>query len=754
MSVSSPPQPIPFPKAPPPRRTRPRVRKLRLLGLLIPLALLALISTVFGMLMAVASDLPQLENRKEFSASVRNSVLTDVHGRTLGILTSNQNRILLRSDQISQWMKFAIISIEDQRFYSNQGIDLRGIARAFVADLTHKRAVQGASTITQQFVKNALQAQSKRTILEKVREAALAYHLTRKWPKDKILTEYLNSIYFGNGAYGIESAARVYFGEDPSHAGCGRTLADPCAKQLQPADAALLAGMVANPSGFDPIRHPAAAKRRRDIVLEKMHEQGYITRAQENEFASTALPAPSEIQPPHEDAKTPTTPYFTTWVRQQIVDRFGAQKAFQGGLRVRTTLDLQFQQAAEQAINNHLWIGGPTASLVAIDNATGEVRAMVGGRDYNQSPFNLATQGQRQPGSAFKPFVLAQALREGISPDSVWPSEKRVFTVPGTHGREHFVVHNDEGSYSGSSTLARALTFSDNSVFAAVGIQVGTHHIARLAERMGIRTPVSSNYAITLGGLRQGVTALDMAHAYETIEHHGERVEGTLGAPDGGPVGIREIQIPGHHPQINQRHLVRVLSPSIADEESNLMASVIQQGTGTAAQLPDGEWAAGKTGTTSNYGDAWFVGFTKRYTVAVWVGYPNGLKPMRTEFHGGPVMGGTFPAEIWHDFMSSVLTINQARAATAALKAGKPAPTSTTDTTTTGSSAPAVPSTTTAVPAAPATTTPAAPSTPQQTTPAAPAQPTQPAPTPAPTPGTGGTGGTSPGTGGVSPGTG
>ena len=663
----------------------PRLKKLRLAMILIVLGLLGLVSAVFGMIMAVASDLPTLENHAEYRVA-RNSVLTDDQGRPIGILTGNDNRVLVGSSDIPLVMKRAMIAIEDKRFYSESGIDFRGMARALVADVTHGKAVQGASTIAQQFVKNQLAAQNHRTVFEKLREAALAFHLTRKWSKDKILTEYLNTIYFGNGAYGIESAARVYFGADPNHAGCGTPIR-PCVKELKPWEAALLAGMVASPTGYDPVAHPQASLTRRNLVLSQMLAQGYLTRDLYDLSRQQALPPKAQIQPPRVKALDGSVAYFTTWVQQQVVQRYGAVQAFDGGLKIRTTLDLDLQRQAQQAINNYLaYSGGPTASLVAIDNATGAVRAMVGGRDYYTQPFNLATQGQRQPGSSFKVFVLAQALREGISPDSVWPSQVRTFTVPGTHGREHFVVHNDNNAYSGTQSLTGATTYSDNSVFAAVGIQAGVPKIAALAQRMGIRTPVSHNYAITIGGLHEGVTALDMAHAYETLAEGGQLTTGTLGASDNGPVGIQSVQFPGRsQPTADQTRRIRVLAPNVASTETSMLENVITQGTGKAAAI--GGFEAGKTGTTENYGDAWFVGYNQKLTVAVWVGYPNTTRSMSTDFNGSPVLGGTFPAEIWHDFMLGAQAIYAQRAASAAAKSGKPSSqTGTTTTPTTGGS--------------------------------------------------------------------
>jgi penicillin-binding protein 1A len=658
------------PPPPKPPRRKVRIRKLRLFLLLFCLGILAAVSTVFGMMMAVASDLPQLE-----LTTARNSKIVDKDGHYLGLLTGNQKRVFLTEPEIAPVMKHAIIAIEDRRFYTNEGVDLRGIGRALYQDILHKKAVQGGSTITQQLVKNALAAQDDRTILQKLREAALAYHLTHRWPKEKILNNYLNTIYFGNGAYGIEAAARTYF--QPNHPGCDETGNKVCADDLQPHEAALLAGMVSSPSAYDPIAHPEASRGRRDIVLQRMLEQGFITQAQYDDARNEPLPDQGDLQPPADDT---VHPYFTSWIKQQVVDRLGggqegARRAFEGGLTIHTTIDGELQEAAEASINQWLpYRDGPRAALVAIDNSTGEVRAMVGGDDYKEAPFNLATQGQRQPGSAIKPFILAEALRQGISPNSVWASHKLEIDVP--HSKEVFTVNNYEGAYSGITTLARAITFSDNSVFAQVGIKVGTRKVARLAERMGIRTKVSHNYAMTLGGLKQGVTPLDMAHAYETFASGGDLIYGTLspGADNGrdetapGPVGIdrithREdgkdvaIKLPDGEEAVNHKRKRNVLEHSVAEQVASLLQNVVRVGTGTRAQVGD-TVIAGKTGTTEGYGDAWFVGWTPKYTVAVWVGYPNEFKSMETEYNGQPVAGGTYPAAIFSSFIAADLRNN------------------------------------------------------------------------------------------------
>jgi penicillin-binding protein 1A len=664
----------PRPATEPAPTPKPRLKRLRFLAILFSGLLLGLVSFVFGIFISVASDLPSL-TKFALLKDAQSSTLLDDLGHPIGIV-SQQNRVIVSPERIPQIVKEAVVSIEDKRFETNSGIDIRGIGRAFIQDTLHKGNVQGASTIEQQFIKNALQAQSHRTIFEKLREAALAYQLSHKWSKEKIITAYLNTIYFGNGAYGIESAARSYFGADVNHVGCGTPNHQLCVEQLQPWEAALLAGIIRSPTAYDPANHPVAARARRDLVLRQMLDQGYIKNRVYAESLNQALPAAKDVQAPREQRiEGVDVGYFTSWVRQQVIERYGAPRAFDGGLKITTTLDLELQRAAEQAINGYLANpSGPTASLVAIENSTGEVRAMVGGRNYDESPFNLATQGERQPGSAFKAFDLAAALEAGISPESVWSSKAKTFYVPSSRGTEKFVVHNDENVYSGSNTLTGATAYSDNSVYAEVGLKVGTHRIALLAHRMGITTPLSTNPAMTIGGLTTGVTPLDMAHAYETIAHGGRRVSGTLAEAE-APVGIQEVDagsrtLPdGQHKNVNKVTSRTVLPPAIAATETSMLETVLQYGTARAASL--GEFAAGKTGTTSNFGDAWFVGWNSKYTVAVWVGYPNSLIPMTTEFNGKPVMGGTFPALIWHDFMMGAMQVDKTRAEnSAATRAG------------------------------------------------------------------------------------
>jgi penicillin-binding protein 1A len=691
-----------------PSGSRSRLKKLRLFLIILALLLLGLVSFAFGMFMAVASDLPGLENQQQYN-DARNSVLLDDRGREIGLL-SRQNQVLVTQQEIPHIMKEAVISIEDKRFMTNSGVDLRSIARAFVDDLLHQGAVQGASTIEQQFVKNALQEQAHRTVFEKLREAALAFHLAHRWSKEKIITEYLNTIYFGNGAYGIEAAAQTYFGHEADHLGCGTPKQRLCVEELQPWEAALLAGIIQSPTDYDPVTHPMAARERRAVVLQQMLQQGYISRPVYEASMMEPLPAAQEIASPNQPLIDGIdTGYFDAWVGQQVIARYHAGPTYDGGLQIKTTLDLELQRAAEQAVNGYLANPeGPGAALVAIENSTGKVRAMVGGRNFNETPFNLATEGERQPGSSFKAFDLAAALEDGISPDSVWTSKPKTFHVDG----EVFVVHNDENAYTGENTLTNATAYSDNSIYAEVGLQVGTRRIAALAHRMGITTPISTNPAMTIGGLKIGVTPLDMAHAYETLAHGGERVSGTLGET-GMPVGIEEVDAPhrtlpdGGHREVDHTLLHRVLPASIATTETEVLETVLEYGTAKAAAL--GQFAAGKTGTTSNYGDAWFVGWDSKYTVAVWVGFPNSLVPMTTDFEGGPVLGGTFPALIWHNFMVSAMGVEKRRAEEeAAQRLAARGAREGTGATQTDATAPAVPTTANPLPA-PETTTAAAP---------------------------------------------
>jgi penicillin-binding protein 1A len=669
------------PPPPPPKRTKPKLKKLRLAFVLLGLTALALVSTLFGMLMAVARDLPSLDNQAEFRAA-KNSILYADDCRELDSgnctrvaqLTGNLNRILVSEGEISPHIKNAVIAIEDRRFYSHEGVDYTGIARALWQDILRQSAAQGGSTITQQFVKNALAAQGNRSVFQKLRESALAYHLEREWSKEKILTQYLNTVYFGNGAYGVEAAVRTYFGEgdEPEElkgaedtAGVvyqDETLEPPPdpnrreSKSATPAEAALLAGMIASPTMYDPIENPQTAGERRNLVLARMLEQEMITPAQFEEALRTPIPDEDEVDPPDADSDQP---YFTSWMTEHLLDMYSPGVVFGGGLEVKTTIDPELQQAAEDAIAGRLAGVGPSASLVAIENKTGAVKAMVGGTDFDARPFNLATNGHRQPGSAFKPFILVRALADGIDPNSVWASMPKELPFRGKKGPELFEVSNYEDSYLGSASLWSATATSDNSVFAELGMKVRPKRVARMARRMGIRTDLSTNPAMLLGGLEEGVTPMEMAYAYSTLANEGKRVSGSLAPNETGPVAIREVRGP-NGVTVNEPTETRVFPKKVGQVAKDMLSLVVTSGTGEAAQVGD-ELIWGKTGTTENYGDAWFVGSNEQLTVAIWVGYADKLQPMEYEYAGSPVAGGTYPAVIFSDFMSTWLELREAR---------------------------------------------------------------------------------------------
>ena len=663
-----------------PRKPKPgRIKKLRLLIILGGLGLLAIVSTFFGMMMAISQDLPQLENKKEF-AEAKNSVVLDDQGNKIGTLLNNNNRVLVDSDQISPYMKQAAVAIEDKRFYEHNGVDIQGMFRAGLADVLPGGSTQGASTITEQFVKNALEAQGSRTVFEKFREAALAYHLERQWTKDKILTEYLNTIYFGEGAYGIEAAARTYFGKQlaqEGHPNCGQGNDDPCAKYLTAPESAMLAGIIASPSAFSPRINPQAAMDRRNLVLKDMLDQGDFPETEYNQAIATQIPVASDIERPTDES---LSPYFTSWLRQQVVDLYGPGRAFGGGLQVQSSIDLDMQNTAQDIAQSTLSGVAPTASVVVIDNATGEVRAMVGGNDFRNHPFNLATNGHRQPGSSFKPFTLATALGQGISPSTTYTSNEKIFKVPHSKN-EYFDVHNYGDEYYGSSSLENCTIHSDNSCYAelALGntdrcvrgcggspaVKGGTKAIARTAHRMGIGTKFSTNPSMVLGAIDPGVTPLEMAYAYTTISHGGQRVGGNLDATAGpnnslydlAPVAIDKITDPnGKTVAENKTKADRVLSPSVASTIKGILHLNVLEGTGKLAQFGDSaEW--GKTGTTENNGDAWFCGGDEHFTTCVWVGHADTNTPMTTDYNGGPVDGGTYPALIWGRIMSAIENI-------------------------------------------------------------------------------------------------
>jgi penicillin-binding protein 1A len=611
-------------------RPRRRIRKLRLLALLTVLLLLGSVSFGFGLIRAVAGEIPKLDPQRQLDKQVNGYIYDSTGERILAVLRGSEARTLVDYDEIADPMRHAIVAIEDRRFWEHNGVDLRGIARALVADIRQQKVVEGGSTITQQFVKNALDRDQK-TIGRKVREAALAWQLERSadWPKQRILTEYLNTIYFGNGAYGVQQAALAYFGHG--------------AKELTIPEAALLAGIPADPSRYDPVANPNAARFRREAVLNAMLEEGKITLGQFLEANDAPLPDPDDVRLGGIEGPAQ---HFVNYVKQQLIDEYGSAEVFGGGLKVKTTIDLALQAKARAAISK--WLtqpDGPSAALVAIDPRNGAVRAMVGGNNYRKSQFNLAVQGVRQPGSSFKPFVLATALRQGISPATRFDSMPQSIDL----GDKFWVVGNYDDAYLGSIDLETATVESDNAVYAQLTQLVGSKHVAETARQLGIRSKLDGYYAIGLGA--EAVNPLELARAYATFAHGGRRVDGAMFGNK--PRVIVEVTEQGRK-RFNAPVPREALGSTQAGMINEILQKAVRVGTGTRAYIPNRPMA-GKTGTTENYGDAWFVGYTPQLAVAVWVGYPTTLTPMLTEFHGEPVTGGTFPALIWKSFVESAL---------------------------------------------------------------------------------------------------
>jgi penicillin-binding protein 1A len=605
------------------RRRRRRIRKLRLLALLVVLGLVGSASFAFGLVTAVASEIPKLDPARYHPD--KNSYVYTSDGHVLAVLRGNEARIVVKSNQISDLMKQAIVAVEDRRFFEHRGVDVHGIVRAIWDDIRNRAVVEGGSTITQQFVKNAY-VHSSRTFGRKLKEAALAWQLEQRWSKDRILTAYLNTIYFGNGAYGIEQASRVYF----KHS----------ADRLTLAESALLAGIPADPQLYDPAANPAEAGRRRHIVLQTMLRQGDITYAEFRTANKTPLPDPDQIRLPGIQGPAP---YFTNYVKQQLVDKYGTAGVFGGGLRVRTSIDLGLQYLARTAIAK--WLpnpDGPAAALVAIDPRDGRVLAMAGGRNYSASQFNLAVQGERQPGSSFKPMALAAALDQGISPTTTFVSGPVTISL----GDREWHVNNYEGSNLGTIDLETATTYSDNTVYAQLTDLVRPQAVAAMARKLGITSKLKGYFSVALGG--EAVNPLEMARAFASLENGGRRIDGSLmGNEPRAVVSIgKKENRPVQKPALDENNAAIV---------TRLLQNVVESGTGKRAQLSDGRPVAGKTGTTENYGDAWFVGYTPQLAVAVWVGYPNELRPMLTEFNGSPVAGGTYPALIFKAFMERAL---------------------------------------------------------------------------------------------------
>jgi len=666
-----------------------------------------------------------------------NSFLYSADGALLGSVPSSTNRQPLALGAISPWLAKATVAVEDRRFYEHGGVDYRAILRAALADIQAGRIVEGGSTITQELVRNLYIGHPQRTLGRKIEEACLANKLADKLTKQQILAAYLNEVYYGRHAYGAEAAAETYFSRH--------------ARGLTLPQAALLAGLPQAPTLDDPILHPDVAVARRNEVLAAMLVNHDIDQAQYD----WAVRAPLRLDPGtlYSDIRHPN---FFGFAEQQLVQLYGRRRVEAGGLHVVTTIDPRLQTAAQKAMTTHLPSrDDPAAALVAIDPRDGAIRAMEsylpGGRKLQ---FNLATQSHRQAGSAFKPFVLATALNQGISVYTYFSGPPEL-TIPdpkcGT-GETLWDVHNYADESAGTMNLIDATAHSVNTIFAQLVDKVGPQNVVPVAHRMGITSQLLPVCSITLG--TQAVNPLEMTDAYATLAsrgvHHPPQALALVRGPRGVVLGQLEPQG------------ARAIPQKTADLVTYVLQRVVQYGTGTAAALGDRP-VAGKTGTAENYVDAWFCGYVPQLATCVWVGYPGRELPLENVEGVGAVFGGSIPAAIWHDFMTTALAHTPVRQFAQPASIPYPssnyyspsnsAQTTTTTTTTTPSVSPQVPShavppathtqsvtTTTPTPAPPpvTTTTPApAPPPPVTTTTPAPTAPppvttTSPAPTPPP----------------------
>jgi penicillin-binding protein 1A len=566
----------------------------------------------------------------------QNSFVYANDGSLLGVIPAERNRQPVSLSQMSPWVVKATVAIEDRRFYEHGGLDPEGIARALWENVKAREVVQGGSTITQQLVRNLYPVSRERTVQRKLKEACLAIKLNRHRSKDWILATYVNQVYYGNLAYGIEAAAQTYFSKH--------------ARWLSISEAALLAGLTQAPSAFDPFTNPRVARARRNQVLLAMREIGSITPYQ----YARARRRPLGLEPGHLYQQI-REPYFFGYVRDRLIDTYGAGRVRSGGLRVYTTIIPRYQRLAERAIRETLTeTTDPAAAVVSIDPRSGAIRAMaavIPGRKQNQ--FNLLSQARRQPGSTFKTFVLTAAVEQGIDPASNYYVSAPFTYRPVENGScddgSWWCVKTYDSSYAGWTSIERATLRSDNSVFAQLTLDVGPARIAAVARRMGIRSPldVKGAYVPAMGLGSIAVSPLDLASAYATL------AAGGVYSP---PRAIRKVVLPNGREDEAARwgtpKRKRVLSDGVAHEVTEILEDNMRYGTGTRAYF--GRTAAGKTGTTDRHADAWFAGYTPDLQTTVWVGYTKGEIPMES-VHGIAVSGGSFPAEIWRLFMERAL---------------------------------------------------------------------------------------------------
>jgi membrane peptidoglycan carboxypeptidase len=571
------------------------------------------------------------------------STIYAADGKTVLATLYLDNREIVPLEKVSKLARKAVLAIEDAEFYGHGALDWTAVIRALVTNAAFGEVVQGGSTITQQLVKNAVTEDTSTTFQRKFQELALAMRVEQAYSKDEILALYMNDVYLGNGVYGIGTAAEFYFHRP--------------AKKLSLTQSALLAGMLRAPEYYDPIDHPVKARKRRNVVLSRMAELGMV--AQEKIDRAKRQPivlasdGPLELQQP---------PFFVTYITDQIVanedgefDAFGRsekqrrRRLYEGGLEIHTTLRPDWQAAAEAVANQPYAVTAahpgyrqtPETAIVSVENETGAIRTMLSGRNYLEDQLNLANS-PRQPGSSFKPFTLVAAFREGIPSGSVYSTRSPLY-LPEWTGNDCSCVSNAEGAGDGGyRNLWEATAGSINVVFAQLILDVGPDAVVEAAHDMGITAELPAVPSLTLG--TADVTPLEMAAAYQTLANEGKHCR---------PFTVDHVLVDGEVLFQHRPHCRQVVEPEIAHLVTAMIQGGVQHGTGTAAALTP--WpVAGKTGTTQDYSNVWFVGFTRQVSTAVWVGFPGTPDSLELYF-GRSVFGGTVAAPIWRDYMARIM---------------------------------------------------------------------------------------------------
>ncbi len=599
----------------PPQRHRLRWIVLALLVVAVPAG--AAVAALAGSFLDLAKGTPALSSLQRRDTA-QTTLIFDRQGHLIARLHGAVDRIDVPSRRIPRLLKEATVAVEDRRFYRHHGVDFEGIARAALADLRAGRVVQGGSTITEQYVKNAY-LDGDTTITRKIREAVLAWELEDRWSKDRILTAYLNTVYYGAGAYGVEAAAQTYF-----HRHVWRLSLPQCA---------LLAALPKFPAGYSPLYDAGDALARRNLVLSLMVSQGDISPRRAARASATRLRV--YARPPL--AQRGPAAYFLDYVVQRLVARYGSRETFEGGLRVYTTLDMRMQVDALKAMKGILPMG-PAGALVSIDPATGFIRAMATTSKWRTTKFNLAWQAHRQLGSAMKPFALVAAVEAGANPATTYYTSKplHIYLGPGSVP-PFWDVATFSNSYAGSINLVHATWQSDNTVFAQLALDLGPRKIVDVAHRMGITSRLRPYPSIVLG--TEVVNPLEVADAYATLASEGVRH---------APQAIARVVFPGGRTERARIRGKRVVPAGVAYVVDQILEGNTRYGT--AAALP-GYYqgvAAGKTGTTSDLVDAWFCGFNPKLATAIWMGYP------QAEIAMPGVQGATYCVPIWGTYYELV----------------------------------------------------------------------------------------------------